>query len=76
MVYTLTLDPASWLAMLTGETTLTIYTNGNVQELDKTTLAGAHSGFFFRVNGALVFFADVRACGRAPVSSAQMKDLN
>lgn len=70
MVYTLTLEPTSWLAMLTGETTLTIYTSGCVQELNQSTLAEGFNGFFFKLNGALVLFADARAFGRAPVSSA------
>jgi hypothetical protein len=76
MVYTLTLDPTSWLAMLTGETTVTIYTNGDGQELNKTTLAEGFNGFFFKVNGALVLFADARAFGRAPASPARITDLN
>lgn len=75
MVYTLTLDPTSWLAMLTGETTLTIYTNGCVQERNNNTLAEGFNGFFFKVNGALVLFADARAFGRTPVSSASNEGL-
>lgn len=75
MVYRLTLDPASWLSMLTGETTLTIYTNGCVQELDKNPLADGFNGFFFKINGALVLFADARAFGRGRVPSAPGEGL-
>jgi hypothetical protein len=67
MVYTITLDPASWLATLTGETTVTVYTNGNLQEINKTTPAvgdaARFNGFLFKVNGKLVLFAAVQADG-------------
>ena len=76
MVYRLTLEPTSWLATLTGETMVTIYTNGDVQELNKITLAEGFNGFFFKANGALVLFADAQAFGRAPASSARITDLN
>jgi Domain of unknown function (DUF5666) len=67
MVYDITLDPASWLATLTGETTVTVYTNGNLQEINKTMPAvgdaARFNGFLFKVNGKLVLFATVQADG-------------
>ena len=67
MVYTLTLDSTSWLAALTGATTVTVYTNGNMQEINKSALAvgdtARFNGFLFKVNGDLVLFADVQADG-------------
>jgi len=67
MVYTITLDSTSWLATLTGATTVTVYTNGNLQEINKSALAagdaGRFNGFLFKVNGNLVLFADVEADG-------------
>jgi hypothetical protein len=48
MVYRLTLEPTSWLATLTCETMVTIYTNGDVQEQNKITLAEGFKGFFFQ----------------------------
>jgi hypothetical protein len=67
MVYTITLDSTSWLATLTGATTVTVYTNGNVQEMNKTALTAGDSarfnGFLFKLNGSLVLFADVQADG-------------
>ena len=66
-VYTLTLDSAGWLAILSGQTTVTVYTNGNLQEINKTTLAvggpARFNGFLFKANGTLVLFADVEADG-------------
>ena len=66
-IYTLTLDSMSWLATLTGQTKVTVYTNGNLQEINKTTLSVGDSarfnGFLFKVNGALTLFADVEADG-------------
>lgn len=62
MVYTLTLDSSSWLAALTGESSITVCTNGNLEEIARTTLAvddaARFKGFLFKVNGALVLFAD------------------
>lgn len=67
MVYTITLDPDNWLATLTGETTVTVYTNGNMQEINHTALAvgdqARFNGFMFKVNGKLVLFASVSADG-------------
>jgi len=65
MVYTMLLDSTSWLAKLTGETTVTVYANGNLHEIDKAVLAmsdaARFNGFLFKVNGSLVMFADVEA---------------
>lgn len=67
MVYTITLDSTSWLAALTGATTVTVYTNGNLQEIHKSALVAGDTarfnGFLFKVNGNLVLFADVEADG-------------
>jgi hypothetical protein len=67
MVYTIALDPTSWLATLTGESTVTVYTNDNPQEINKSALAvsdpARFNGFLFKVNGKLVLFADVQADG-------------
>jgi Domain of unknown function (DUF5666) len=66
-VYSLTLDPAGWLAILTGQTTVAVYTNGHLQEINKTALAvgdtARFNGFLFKVNGVLTLFADVEADG-------------
>ena len=63
MVYTLTLDSTSWLATLTGDTTLTIYTNGNLEEISSTALAvgddACFHGFLFHINGSPALFADL-----------------
>ena len=65
--YTITLDSMSWLATLTGQTKVTVYTNGNLEEINKTTLAvgdtARFNGFLFKVNGVLTLFADVEADG-------------
>lgn len=67
MAYTITLESDSWLALLTGATTVTVYTNGNLQELNKSALAAGDearfNGFLFKVNGNLVLFANVQADG-------------
>jgi hypothetical protein len=67
MVYTVSLDNTSWLAALTDSTTVTVYTNGNLQEINKTALATgdtAHlNGFLFKIKGSLVLFADMQADG-------------
>lgn len=69
MVYTLTLDSTSWLATLTGDTTLTIYTNGNLEEITFTALAvgddACFHGFLFDINGSPALFADVHWDGSA-----------
>jgi hypothetical protein len=65
MVYTMLLDSTSWLAKLTGETTVTVYANRNLHEIEKAVLAmsdaARFNGFLFKVNGSLVMFADVEA---------------
>jgi hypothetical protein len=61
MVCTLTLHSSSWLATLTGEATLTVYSTGNLLALTKTVLAvndaASFNGFLFKINGSLVLFA-------------------
>jgi len=70
MVYTLTLESTSWLATLTGESSVTIYTNGSPQDMNSSASvagdAAPFSGFLFKLNGALVLFADVQAGGPGP----------
>ena len=67
MVYSIALDPTSWLATLTGESTVTVYTNGNLHEINETMPdvgdAARFNGFLFKVNGKLVLFAAVQADG-------------
>ena len=67
LVYTITLDSTSWLATLSGATTVTVYTNGNLQEINKSALAAGDAarfnGFLFKVNGNLVLFAAIEAEG-------------
>lgn len=67
IVYTLTLDSNSWLATLTGATTVTVYTNGNLQAINKSALAvgdaARFNGFLFKVNGNLELFAVIEAGG-------------
>jgi len=67
MVYTITLDSTSWLAALTGATTVTVYTNGNPHEINQAALATGDearcNGFLFKLNGSLVLFADVQPGG-------------
>ena len=62
MVCTLTLDSSSWLATLTGEATLTVYSTGSLVALTQTVLAvndaASFNGFLFKINGSLVLFAD------------------
>jgi len=61
MVCTLTLDSSSWLATLTGEATMTVYSTGSLVALTKTVLAvndaATFDGFLFKINGSLVLFA-------------------
>jgi hypothetical protein len=72
MVYTLTLDSTSWLATLTGDTTLTMYTNGNLEEICYTALAvgddACFHGFLFNINGSPALFADLHRDGPAPIT--------
>jgi len=65
--YTLTLTTGGWLNTLTGLTTVTVYTNGNVQAINTAALAAGDNarfnGFLFKNNGSLVLLADVQAPG-------------
>lgn len=67
MVYTLTLESTSWLAALTGESTLTVYTNDSLRDMNPWTPAVGNpapsGGFLFKVNGGLVLFADAQSGG-------------
>lgn len=64
---TLTLPSGSWLATVTGLSTVTVYTNGKLQAINVSpAAAGAlvrFNGFLFKNNGALVLLADVQADG-------------
>jgi hypothetical protein len=64
-VFTLTLSSTSWLAKLTGQTTVTVYTNGQCQPINTTAPAVGgqmrFNGFLFNVNGSLTLLADVQA---------------
>ena len=46
MVYTLTLESTSWLATLTGESTVTVYTNGSLHERDAGPAAFGNAAQF------------------------------
>jgi hypothetical protein len=63
-VYTITLNSTGWLAKLTGLSTVTVYTNGNLQQVGPTapTVGSTirFNGFLFKSNGALVLLADVQ----------------
>jgi len=65
--YTLTLASDNWLALLTGKTTVTVYTNVNVQAITSKALSvgdqARFNGFLFNNNGALVLLAGVEADG-------------
>ena len=65
--YTLTLPAGSWLATLTGQTTVTVYSNNGMQAIS-TTAAAVNKvvrfhGFLFNINGSLVMLAAVEADG-------------
>jgi hypothetical protein len=64
-VYTLTLPAGHWLATVTGQSTVTVYTNNNVQPINATPLAVGNlarfNGFLFSNKGALVMRADAVA---------------
>ncbi len=66
--YTVTLVSDSWLATLTGKTSVTVYSNGNEQDISNNSIAVGSSarfnGFLFNNNGSLVLLADVRADGQ------------
>ena len=65
--YTVTLNSAGWLATLTGQTTVTVYTNDNVQQVNSTAPAvgdtARFNGFLFNSSGKLVLIACVQADG-------------
>jgi len=65
--YLLTLPSGSWLATVTGQTTVTVYTNGAIQAINSTAAAVNSSvrfnGFLFQVNGKLVMLAAIEADG-------------
>lgn len=65
--FTLTLPAGSWLATLTGQTKVTVYTNGNLQPINVSPVAVGgpvrFNGFLFKVNGSLVMVATVQADG-------------
>jgi hypothetical protein len=65
--YTLTLPAGSWLATLTGQSTVTVYTNGSVQAITSSAIAvnkaARFNGFLFKVNGSLVMLAVIEADG-------------
>ena len=71
---TLTLPAGNWLATLTGQTTVTVYTNGNLQPINVSPVAASavvrFNGFLFKNNGALVMLAAVQADGPgAPIAT-------
>ena len=63
-IYTITLNSTGWLVKLTGLSTVTVYTNGNLQQVGPTapTVGSTirFNGFLFKSNGALVFLAGVQ----------------
>ena len=65
--YTLTLPANSWLATLTGQTTVTVYSNNGMQAISSTAAAVNRivrfNGFLFNINGSLVMLAAVEADG-------------
>lgn len=65
--FTLTLPSGSWLATLTGQTTVTVYTNGNMQPINTSPVAVGgpvrFNGFLFKINGQLVMLAAIEANG-------------
>lgn len=65
--FTLTLPAGSWLATLTGQTKVTVYTNGNIQPINISPVAVGgtvrFNGFLFKVNGSLILVAAVEADG-------------
>lgn len=67
MSYKLTLAADGWLATVTGQSTVTVYTNGNEKAINPTPLtAGSQArfnGFLFNVGGSLVLLADEQGPG-------------
>jgi hypothetical protein len=65
--FTLTLPSGSWLATVTGKTTVTVYTNGMLQQIvNNPATVGTEvrfNGFLFMNNGSLVMVAAVAADG-------------
>jgi hypothetical protein len=64
-VYTVTLPAGHWLATLTGQTTVLVYTNGQVVPLTAATPAVSatmrFNGYLFNVGGTLRLLASVQA---------------
>jgi hypothetical protein len=64
-VYTVTLPPGHWLATLTGQTTVLVYTNGQVVPLTAATPAVSaimrFNGYLFNVGGTLRLLACAQA---------------
>lgn len=74
--YTVALASGSWLATVSGKTTVTVYVNGNVQAINSTTLAvgdaARFNGFLFNNGGALALVACVQANGPgSPIAPPQ-----
>ncbi len=65
--FTLTLPAGNWLATLTGQTKVTVYSNGNLQSIavNPVVVGGTvrFNGFLFKVNGSLIMVATVGAEG-------------
>jgi len=81
MVCTLTLDSSSWLATLTGDVTLTVYSTDNLLALTQTVLAvndaASFNGFLFKINGSLVLFAHGNPDGEVtPSAPIELRALN
>jgi hypothetical protein len=66
-LYILTLPSGSWLATLTGQTTVNVYFNGNMQAINSNPVGvgttARFNGFLFKINGSLVMLAAVQADG-------------
>jgi hypothetical protein len=64
-VYTVTLPSGSWLATMTGQSTVLVYTNSHVVPLTATTPAVSatmrFNGYLFNVSGTLRLLACVQA---------------
>jgi len=62
---TVTLPTGSALATLTGQTSVTVYTNANLQSLSSNAITVGSTvrfnGFLFKSAGSLVMVADVQA---------------
>lgn len=64
-VYTLTISSSSWLAKLSGKTTVVVYTNSQIQAINTTAPAVGNTmrfnGFLFMGSGSLNLLAGVQA---------------